>query len=77
MTHQTESANMIRPILTLPPKIKTLAQQNVDFTAEGAPPPGTAAISIPGAGYEFVKPVLRSPTIVIGAHKHRPSAHNR
>ena len=64
---------MFRPILTLPRNSKTLAQQNADFTAEGAPPPGMVTISIPGTGYEFVKTGLRSPTIVIGAHKHRPS----
>ncbi len=37
---------MTRP--TLPPKtiVKTIEQQNADFTAEGSPPPGTAGTSI-------------------------------
>lgn len=29
------------------PKVKTIEQQNTDFTAEGSPPPGTAGTSIP------------------------------
>jgi hypothetical protein len=68
---------MIRPVLTLPPKVKTLAQQNADFTAEGAPPPGKVAMSIHDTAHEFVKAVSRPPTIAIGAHKHRPSSKNR
>jgi hypothetical protein len=55
---------MIRPVLILPPKVKSLAQQNADFTAEGAPPPGKVAMSIPDTPHEFVKPVLREPVIV-------------
>ena len=55
---------MNQPVLTRPPKVKTLAQQKADFTAEGAPPPGKAAIS--GA-----------PTIVLGAHKRLPSGKSR
>jgi hypothetical protein len=31
----------------LSPKPKTLAQQQADFTAEGSPPPGNVAASIP------------------------------
>ena len=31
----------------LSPKPKTLAQQQADFTAEGSPPPGKVAASIP------------------------------
>ena len=30
-----------------PPKPKTLGQQHDDFTAEGSPPPGKVATSIP------------------------------
>ena len=73
----TEGFNMIRPILTLPPKAKTLAQQNADFTAEGAPPPGKVGLSIPDTAHEFVKAVSRAPTIVLRAHKRRPSGKNR
>ena len=68
---------MIRPVLTLPPKVKTLAQQNADFTAEGAPPPGKVAMSIHDAAHEFVKAVSHAPTIVLVAHKRRPSGKNR
>jgi hypothetical protein len=31
----------------LPPRAKTLAQQQADFTAEGSPPPGHVAASTP------------------------------
>lgn len=37
---------MNRPILKLPVKVKTLAQQSADFTSEGTPPPGLAATSL-------------------------------
>ena len=67
---------MIRPVLTLPPKAKTLAQQNTDFTAEGAPPPGKVGMDIPETAHESVKVVSRAPTIVRGAHKRRPSSKN-
>ncbi len=68
---------MIRPVLTLPPKAKTLAQQNTDFTAEGSPPPGKVGMSIPDTAHEFVKAVSRAPAIVPGAHKGRPSGKKR
>jgi hypothetical protein len=68
---------MTRPALTLPPKVKTLAQQNADFTAEGAPPPGKAGMSIPDRGHESVKAVSPTRIIVPGAHTHRPSDKNR
>jgi len=67
---------MTRPVPTLPPKVKTLAQQNADFTAEGAPPPGKAGTSMPDTGHESVKAVSPAPIIVPGAHKHRPSDKN-
>jgi hypothetical protein len=68
---------MIRPVLTLPPKVKTLAQQKADFTAEGSPPPGKVAMSIPDTPHESVKAISRAPTVVLGAHKRRPSGKNR
>lgn len=76
-THMTKGSNMIRHVLTLPPKVKTLAEQNADFTAEGAPPPGKAGMSIPDTGHESVKAVSPAPIIVPGARKHRPSGKNR
>ena len=68
---------MIRPVLTLPPKVKTLAQQKTDFTAEGSPPPGKVGMSIPDTPHESGKAVSRAPTIVLGAHKRRASGKNR
>ena len=38
---------MIRPKPTQPIKPSTLAQQQSDFTAEGSPPPGDVAASVP------------------------------
>jgi hypothetical protein len=64
---------MTRSVLTLPPKVKTLAQQGADFTAEGAPPPGKVGMSIPDTGHESVKAVSPAPIIVPDARKHRPS----
>jgi len=59
--HITEGSNMIRHVLTLPPKVKTLAEQNADFTAEGAPPPGKVGMSIPDTGHESVQAVSPAP----------------
>ena len=67
---------MKRPVLTLPPKVKTLAQQKSNFTAEGAPAPGKEAMPIHNTADEFVKAVSRAPTIVLRAHKRRPSGKN-
>lgn len=67
---------MNRTVLTLPPKVKTLAQQKADFTAEGSPLPGMVATSVPDTPHDFVKAISRAPTIVRGAHKHRPSSKN-
>lgn len=68
---------MIRPILTLPPKVKTLAEQNTDFTAEGAPPLGKVGISSPDARHELAKADSRAPTIMVGAREHRPSGKDK
>jgi hypothetical protein len=73
--HITEGSNMIRHVLALPPKVKTLAEQKADFTAEGAPPPGKVGMSIPDTGPESVKAVSPAPIIVPGAHKRRPSGY--
>jgi len=67
---------MGRPVLTLPPKVKTLAQQKSDFTAEGAPAPGEVGMSNPDTAHECVEAVSRAPTIVVSAHKRRPSGKN-
>jgi hypothetical protein len=49
-------------------KAKILAQQDADFTAEGAPP-GAVARSMHDAAQEFVKAIPRAPTVVLVAHK--------
>lgn len=38
---------MNKPVVAPVPVAKTLAEQKADFTAEGAPPPGTASTSTP------------------------------
>jgi hypothetical protein len=38
---------MLRPERTRPARAKTLVQQQTDFTAEGAPPPGKVAAQEP------------------------------
>jgi hypothetical protein len=68
---------MIRPVLTLPPKGKTLAQQNTDLTSEGAPPPGKVPTSNHDAAHALVKAIPRAPIIIPGAHKRAPSGKNR
>ncbi len=55
---------MIRPLLTLPHKVKTLAQENADFTAEGAPPPGKVGMSTPETPHQFAKAISRKPATV-------------
>ena len=71
----TKGACMNRPILTLPPKVKTLAQQNTDFTAEGSPPPGNVGAAIPdtaGTTAQAAKRMPRIPAAVTRAHKRPP-----
>ena len=46
------------PVKTPAPKAKSLAQQETDFTAEGAPPPKKAAkraarVAAPAAGHAY------------------------
>jgi len=55
---------MIRPVLTLPPKVKSLAQQKTDFTAEGSPPPGKVGMSTPETPHQFAKAISRKPATV-------------
>jgi hypothetical protein len=59
------------------PKAKSLAQQNTDFTSEGAPPPGQVA----GTGV-IAKPSLRhapsrTPAGIPGAHRRAPTGKRR
>jgi hypothetical protein len=75
-SHPTEGFNMNRPVLTPPPKVKTLAQQKSDFTAEGAPPPGKVGMANPDTAHECVETVSRAPTSVVSAHKRPPSGKN-
>lgn len=68
---------MTRPVLTLPPKVKTLAQQNIDFTAEGAPPPGKVGLPTADTGLESGTVISPAPIIDPGAQKHLPSDKSR
>jgi hypothetical protein len=56
---------MIRTAPTPAPKVKTLEQQNTDFTSEGSPPPGMAGTSIPAK----VTPVLPVAAAAAGKRK--------
>jgi hypothetical protein len=38
---------MVQRALTSRPRAKTLAEQETDFTAEGAPPPGKVMLTVP------------------------------
>ena len=38
---------MVKTVPTPAPKVKSLAQENTDFTSEGSPPPGIVGATIP------------------------------
>jgi hypothetical protein len=54
------------------PKVSTLTQQQADFTAEGSPPPGKVATSVPVATTKAT-----SPASVRGARKSPSSRRGR
>lgn len=60
-----------------PPKPKGLAQQNTDFTSEGAPPPGRVA----GAPVTVVPGLRnapsRTPANIPGSHRRAPTGKRR
>jgi hypothetical protein len=66
---------MPQPASRRPTRPKSLAQQNADFTAEGAPPPGQVA------GLESTKAFTpaarhaasRTPAHIPGAHRRAPT----
>lgn len=61
---------MIRLASARAPKTKKLAQQNTDFTAEGAPPPGKVATDVPATEHEPTgKPTGPTPAGVVVARK--------
>jgi len=68
---------MIRPVLTVPPKVKTLAQQNTDLTSEGAPPPGKLPMPNHDTAHPSVKATSRAATTMPGAQKRPPTGKNR
>lgn len=73
-THRSiESPDMIRLASRGPRKVKTLAQQHTDFTAEGSPPPGHVATSVPATPREVAKAVPAETAAVHGIHKRVPS----
>ena len=68
---------MIRLASRGPRKVKTLAQQHTDFTAEGSPPPGNVATSVPTTPREAAKAVPAETAVVHGIHKRLPSGYGR
>jgi hypothetical protein len=66
---------MSRPAPTRAPKVSNLRQQQTDFTAEGSPPPGKVATSVPVTKGKTTK--AASPGGVRGAHKPKSSGEGR
>jgi hypothetical protein len=66
---------MIRLASRGPRKVKTLAQQHTDFTAEGSPPPGHVATSVPATPRDAVPAEIA--VVVHGIHKRLPSGNGR
>jgi len=58
---------MIRLARTRAPKVKNLAQQNTDFTAEGSPPPGKVAATVPVTADKSATAVSSAPATVFDA----------
>jgi hypothetical protein len=56
-------------------KVITLTQQQADFTAEGSPPPGRVATSVPVATHKTTK--ATSPATLRGARKSPSSGRGR
>ena len=57
------------------PKLRTLTQQQADFTAEGSPPPGKVATSVPVATHKTTKAASRA--TLRGARKSPSSGRGR
>lgn len=68
---------MPRPIKPRPTPSKSLARQNADFTAEGAPPPGqVAGLELPKAAAPSARHAAsRTPAHIPGAHRRAPTGH--
>jgi hypothetical protein len=66
---------MIRRKPTQPTKPRTLAQQQSDFTAEGAPPPGKGAVSGPATALQTAAPAV--PTRAQPVRKGPPVSRSR
>jgi hypothetical protein len=66
---------MKRLATTRAPKVRSLTQQQTDFTAEGAPPPGTVATSVPVTTHKTTKAKPRA--AVRGADKSPSSGRGR
>jgi hypothetical protein len=54
---------MIRSATGRAPKVKSLAQQNTDFTAEGSPPPGQVASTVPVTAEATGTSLPRAPAV--------------
>ncbi len=60
---------MNRLASTRAPKTKKLAQQQADFTAEGAPPPGKVATDVPATEHDPGEPTTSLPAGVTERRK--------
>lgn len=54
---------MIRSATGRAPKVKSLAQQNTDFTAEGSPPPGQVGTTVPVAAEATATSLTSAPAV--------------
>jgi hypothetical protein len=59
------------------PKSMSLAQQNTDFTSEGAPPPGHVAGVVDMASPAPRHAASRTPANIPGAHRRAPVGERR
>jgi hypothetical protein len=59
------------------PKSKSLVQQNIDFTSEGAPPPGHVAGVVSIAPPALRHAASRTPANIPGAHRRAPVGKRR
>ena len=63
---------MTKALLKPADKASSLAQQNTDLTAEGSPPPGKVATTVPVAAGKVAKRNIESPFTGPLGHKRPP-----
>lgn len=66
------NGRMVRAVVTPPPAAGSLAQQQNDFTSEGAPPPGPLATPVSVAADKAANAVSPAPTAVPDAQDDLP-----